>query len=74
MIQPKAVIANVWRALNPVATIVAAIESALSSRGMTVANPVFFPRPEEYRGLLEAIGFAVNTIGSFPARLHYQEI
>jgi trans-aconitate methyltransferase len=79
MKQPKAVIAGVWLALNPggrfvaefggygnVATIIAAIEAALSSRGMTVASPWFFPRPEEYRGLLEVIGFEVNTIVLIP--------
>jgi trans-aconitate methyltransferase len=79
MKQPKAVIAGVWRALNPggrfvaefggygnVATIIAAIESALASRGMTVASPWFFPRPEEYRDLLEVIGFEVNTIVLIP--------
>lgn len=75
MTRPKDVIAGVWRALTPggrfvaefggegnVATIIAAIEAALSSRGLTVASPWFFPRPEEYRGLLEAIGFEVNSM------------
>jgi SAM-dependent methyltransferase len=79
MKQPKAVIAGVWRALKPggrfvaefggygnVATIIAAIESALASRGMTVASPWFFPRPEEYKDLLEVIGFEVNTIVLIP--------
>ena len=79
MTHPKDVIASVWRALNPggrfvgefggrgnVATIITAIESALSSRGMTVANPWFFPCTEDYREFLEAIGFAVDNIALIP--------
>ena len=79
MKHPKDVIAGVWRALKPggrfvgefggcgnVAAIVTAIESALSSRGVTVANPWFFPRPEEYRGLLEAMGFAIESMALIP--------
>lgn len=79
MSHPKNVIASVWRALKPrgrfvaelggygnVANIITAIESALSSRGMTVANPWFFPRAEEYRGLLETMGFAVDSIALIP--------
>jgi trans-aconitate methyltransferase len=76
---PERVIAGVWRALKPggrfvgefggygnVAAIVTALESALSSRGMAVASPWFFPRPEEYRELLETGGFEVNTIELIP--------
>lgn len=79
MKNPEHVIAGVSRALKfggrfvaefggygNVATIVTAIESSLSSRGMTVANPWFFPRPEEYRGFLEAMGFSVDSIALFP--------
>jgi trans-aconitate methyltransferase len=75
MTLPKDVLASVRRALKPggrfvaefggygnVATIISAIESALSSRGITVANPWFFPRLEEYRGILEAMGFSVDSI------------
>ena len=79
MTHPKDVIASVWRALKPggrfvgefggygnVASIVTAIESALSSRGVAVATPWFFPRPEEYRGLLEDRGFAVESLALIP--------
>ncbi len=57
------VIAGISRALKPggrfvaefgeygnVATIVTAIESSLSSRDVTAANPWFFPRPEDTEG------------------------
>jgi SAM-dependent methyltransferase len=73
------VVHGVWRALKPggrfvgelggygnVATIVAALESALSSRGMVVASPWFFPRPTEYSALLEASGFEVQTMDLIP--------
>jgi trans-aconitate methyltransferase len=73
------VIAGVWRALKPggrfvgelggygnVAAIVAALESALSSRGFVVANPWVFPRPEVYKRLLESGGFSVHTIDLIP--------
>jgi trans-aconitate methyltransferase len=79
MKDPKNVIAGVWRSLKPggrfvgefggydnVATIVRAIESALSSRGLAVAGPWFFPCIEEYRGLLEACGFKVKHIALIP--------
>jgi trans-aconitate methyltransferase len=79
MNHPKDVIASVWRALNHggrfvaefggygnVAAIVTAIEAALSSRDLTVANPWFFPRPEEYRELLEAVGFSVDSLALIP--------
>ncbi len=79
MKNPEQVIAGVWNALKPggrfvaefggygnVATITTAIEAALSSRGITVANPWFFPRPEEYRGLLEAVGFSVDSLALIP--------
>jgi trans-aconitate methyltransferase len=76
---PGSVISGVWHALKPrgrfvgefggygnVAAIVTALESALSSRGMVVASPWFFPRPKEYSELLEARGFEVNTINLIP--------
>jgi len=75
MKNPERVIAGVWRALRPggrfvgelggdgnVAAIVTALESALSSRGIVVASPWFFPHPEAYRERLEAVGFTVQTI------------
>jgi len=75
----EGVISGVWRALKPggrfvgelggygnVATIVAALESALSSRGMVVTSPWFFPRPKEYSELLEASGFEVQTMDLIP--------
>lgn len=75
MKEPEQVIDGVWRALRPdarfvgefggygnVASIVAALESALSVRGVAVPSPWYFPRPEEYRKLLEARGFEVKTI------------
>lgn len=75
--QPR-VIANVWRALKPggrfagelggrgnVATILSAIEAVLAAREIVVACPWFFPGPDEYRHLLEASGFVVQTIDLF---------
>ncbi len=79
MTRPKDVIAGVWRALKPggrfvgefggygnVDAIITAIEASLSSRGVTVASPWFFPRPEEYRALLEAVGFSVEHLTLLP--------
>jgi SAM-dependent methyltransferase len=79
MKNPERVISGVWQALKPggrfvgelggdgnVSAIVTAIESALSARGMAAASPWFFPRPEEYRRLLEASGFALESIALFP--------
>jgi SAM-dependent methyltransferase len=79
MNHPKDVIAGVWRALNPggrfvgefggygnVASVITAIEAVLFSRGMTIANPWFFPRQEEYRTLLEAMGFSVDSLVLIP--------
>ena len=79
MKQPEAVIAGVWRALKPggrfvaemgghgnVAAIVHALESALAVRGMTVANPWYFPRPQAYRELLQTQGFIVDSIALIP--------
>ena len=78
MNNPQLVIAGVWRALKPggrfvgelggygnVATIVTALEAALAARRLTVASPWFFPRPEEYRALLEAGHFRVNSMELF---------
>jgi len=79
MEDPEAVITGVWRALKPggrfvgefggdgnVAAIVSAIESALASRGLSVSNPWYFPRPEEYRALLEFGGFKVESLALTP--------
>ncbi len=79
MKEPEAVIDGVWRALKPggrfvgefggygnLATIVTALESALSARGVVVPSPWFFPRPEEYRELLAGHGFSVESIALIP--------
>lgn len=79
MIEPELVIGGVWRALNQngrfvgefggygnVAAIISALESALSVRGLAALNPWYFPRPEEYRKLLEARGFEVQVIDHIP--------
>jgi SAM-dependent methyltransferase len=79
MKNPEQVITGVWNALKPggrfvgefggygnVAAIVTAIESALSSRGVAVTRPWFFPRPEKYRGLLEDRGFSVDSLALIP--------
>jgi trans-aconitate methyltransferase len=79
MKHPGSVIACIQRALKPggrfvgefgghgnVSAIVTAIESTLSSRGVVVASPWFFPRPEKYSRLLEARGFMVESIALFP--------
>jgi trans-aconitate methyltransferase len=79
MNHPKAVIACVWRALNPsgrfvaefggygnVSTIITAIEAVLFSRGITIANPWYFPLPDEYRELLQAVGFSVDRLALIP--------
>ena len=79
MKEPEQVLAGVWRALKPggrfvgefggqgnVSAFVAALESALSHRGVMVASPWFFPHAEEYRRLLQAQGFAVERLVLFP--------
>ena len=79
MKNPESVIACVWCALKHsgrfvgefggygnVSAIATAIESALSSRGVAVASPWFFPCTEEYKGLLEAGGFKVENIALIP--------
>jgi len=80
MKNPKKVINGVWNALKPggrfvaefggygnVATIVNAIETALLSRhGTVVASPWYFPRSEDYKALLEAKGFIVESIALIP--------
>jgi SAM-dependent methyltransferase len=75
----RGVIDSVWRALKPggrfvgecggrgnVATIIAAVDSALARRDITLPALWFFPGPDEYWSLLEDRGFAVGTISLFP--------
>ena len=81
MLDPDAVIDGVWRALKPagrfigemggagnVARIIAALVAALDRRGAKgrKAIPWYFPTPAEYRGRLEACGFAVRYIELIP--------
>lgn len=81
MKQPDRVIAGVWSALKPggrfvaecggkgnVQTIVAALEAALTKRGIDPApfNPWYFAADEEYRALLERQGFRVDSIALIP--------
>jgi SAM-dependent methyltransferase len=79
MKNPVSVIDGVWRALKPggrfvgelggygnVAAIIAGLESALAARGLSVACPWFFPRPETYRSMLETYEFEVESIALFP--------
>lgn len=73
------VVAGVYRALKAggrfvgefgahgnVATIVAALESALNARGLSIPEPWYYPRAEEYRSLLETQGFKVVFIDTIP--------
>lgn len=81
MAQPEAVLAGVERSLKPggrfvgemggrgnVASIVEALETALSERGIDPRplNPWFFPDAETYRCLLEEHGLAVTAMDLFP--------
>lgn len=80
MKSPEKVITGVWEALKPggrfvaefggygnVSTIVSELEAALLSRhGTIVASPWYFPRAEEYKALLEANGFVVESIALIP--------
>ncbi|GKS58570.1 methyltransferase type 11 [Nitrospira sp.] len=76
---PERAVAAVWRALKPggrfvgelggygnLATIITAIYTALAARGVTASNPWYFPRPEEYRKLLEAQGFLIKHLALNP--------
>lgn len=75
---PEAVIAGLWRALRPggrfvaefgghgnVAAIHGALRQALAARGLAVAPDTFFPTPEAYRALLEAVGFQLDLLELF---------
>jgi SAM-dependent methyltransferase len=78
---PGAVVAGVRRALRPggrfvgemgghgnVAAVVTALVAALDRRGLdgAAALPWYFPTADEYRALLEAHGFAVDSIALLP--------
>jgi len=76
---PEAVISGVWQALKPggrfvgefggsgnIATIISAIEAALTKRGVTVTCPWFFPTASGYTTMLESLGFVVHAIELFP--------
>ena len=78
---PEKVVEGVSRALRPggrfvgefggygnVATIVAALEAALSTRNVDPGpfNPWYFPTDEEYRALLASHGFVVRDSMLFP--------
>jgi SAM-dependent methyltransferase len=75
------VVEGVWRALKPggrfvgefgghgcVATIAAALEAGLASRGIDPGrvNPWYFPTDDSYRRRLEAWGFRVDFIALIP--------
>ena len=79
--RPERAIDGVWRALVPggrfvaelggdgcVAKIRAALAGALARRGLDAAalSPWYFPTAAEYRALLEARGFVVDSIALFP--------
>ncbi|MGZ8270814.1 MAG: class I SAM-dependent methyltransferase [Methylophilus sp.] len=80
MTSPEKVITGVWNALKPggrfvaefggygnVKTIINALEASLLSRhGTIVASPWYFPRAEDYKALLEANGFVVESISLIP--------
>jgi trans-aconitate methyltransferase len=79
MKDPGQVIAGVFRSLKPggrfvgefggynnVATILSALEAALNVRGIVIPCPWYFPRPEEFRRILEDAGFVVLTLDHFP--------
>lgn len=74
----ETVTAGVWRALKSegrfvgefggygnVSLIVTAIESALLSRALTTTSPWCFPRANEYRDILQRVGFVVDQIEVF---------
>lgn len=73
------VAAGVWRALKAggrfvggfggygnVSAITLALEAALATRGLAVASPWYFPRPEAYQALLESQGFRVESMVLIP--------
>lgn len=80
MRQPEAVIAGVWRALEPggrfvgemggagnIASVQEALQTVLARCGVDLqqASPWYFPNAVEYRQKLEAAGFVVTSIEQF---------
>jgi SAM-dependent methyltransferase len=78
---PEAVIAGVWRALEPggrfvgelggagnIATVLEALAAVLARRGVDLdqISPWYFPAEDEYRSKLEQAGFVVTSIERFP--------
>lgn len=78
---PEAVLAGVWRALEPggrfvgemggagnIARVLEALAVVLARRGLAFEpiNPWYFPDEAEYRGRLEQAGFVVTSIERFP--------
>jgi SAM-dependent methyltransferase len=78
---PEAVLAGVWRALEPggrfvgelggagnIAQVLAALAAVLAGRDipMQQASPWYFPDEAEYRAKLEQAGFVVTSIERFP--------
>jgi SAM-dependent methyltransferase len=78
---PEAVIAGVWRALEPggrfvgelggagnIAHVLAALAVVLARRDIPLqqASPWYFPDEAEYRGRLEQAGFVVTSMERFP--------
>lgn len=81
MRQPDAVIAGVWRALEPggrfvgelggagnIALVQEALTAVLARHGFDFdeLTPWYFPDEDEYRGKLERAGFALTSIERFP--------
>ncbi len=81
MTDPKRVIEGIYRSLKPggrfaaefgghgnVAAIITAMRAVGKQYGgdIDLAGPWFFPTSDEYRGLLESVGFIVDKIGLFP--------
>ncbi|MFZ2362743.1 MAG: class I SAM-dependent methyltransferase [Anaerolineae bacterium] len=77
---PEAVIAGVWRALEPggrfvgelggagnIAQVLEALAAVLARRGLAFEplSPWYFPDEDEYRGKLEQAGFMVTSIERF---------
>ncbi|MCL7931058.1 class I SAM-dependent methyltransferase [Halomonas llamarensis] len=82
MLDPQAVLAGVKRALKPngrfvaefgghgnTAAICTALIAALQFRGISTYGryPWYFPTPDEYRHVLETVGFKVKSIALEPA-------
>ncbi len=81
MRQPEAVLAGVWRALEPggrfvgemggagnIALVLEALATMLARHGIDLqqTSPWYFPNEDEYRSKLEQAGFVVTSIERFP--------